>query len=89
MDKLLLETKGNRELIKQRLGIEPAFWNEELVRVDVYNPLLHDARFPSGLEKGANSKFRWGGYTSGGMPEIAIDPVGGGSFRISVVDGSQ
>ena len=30
---------------------------------------------PSGFEAGANEKFVWGGYTSGGMPEAVIDPV--------------
>ncbi|MBK8575468.1 MAG: hypothetical protein IPN90_07275 [Elusimicrobia bacterium] len=87
MDKLLLETKGDNALIKKRLGIEAGnlAWDAELVRVDVYNPLLHNARFPHGMELGANPKFRWGGLTSGGMPEIAIDPVKSGDFQASPV----
>jgi hypothetical protein len=32
-------------------------------------------RLPSGLEAGANSNFIRGGFTSGGAPEIVIDPV--------------
>jgi cytochrome c556 len=84
MDKLLMETKGNNALIKKRLGIEAdnLAWDGELVRVDVYNPLLHNARFPHGMELGANPKFRWGGLTSGGKPEVAIDPVKSGDFQI-------
>lgn len=88
MDKLLMETKGDSAAIKQRLGIEPGnlAWDADLVRVDVYNPLLHNARFPHGMELGANPKFRWGGFTSGGMPEISIDPVKSGDFKISPVE---
>ncbi len=32
-------------------------------------------RLPSGLESGANEKFRWGGFTSGGQPEVVVAPV--------------
>lgn len=30
---------------------------------------------PSGMEMGANKHFKWGGYTSGGVPELVIDQV--------------
>jgi RHS repeat-associated protein len=82
MDKLLTETGGDLAAINQRLG---TFWNEPLWRVDVYNPLLHNARLPSGLEQGANSLFRWGGYTSGGMPEVVLNPVPAGGFSASPI----
>lgn len=77
MDKMLAETGGNLDAINKKLG---TFWNEPLWRVDIQNPLLNNARFPNGFEKGANPLFRWGGYTSGGMPEVVIDPVPTGGF---------
>jgi len=70
---------GSLDFIKKELSIPENAWNEELMRVDVHNPLLHNARFPSGFERGANELFKWGGYTKGGMPEIVVDqfPIGG------------
>jgi len=45
------------------------------VRVDIRPGSQKRLRMPTGFEQGANKKFRWGGYTSGGMPEAVIDPV--------------
>ena len=78
MDQLLYETGGDVTAINKRLGTN---WNGPLVRVDVNDPLLYDARLPSGLEAGADPEFfRWGGYTSGGSPEIIVDPLPAGGF---------
>ena len=53
-------------------------------RIDIDNPLLHNARLPSGLERKADLElFRWGGYTSGGMPEVIIDQVPKGQFSVT------
>jgi len=76
LDELLTKANGDVNIIKKGLGIPLDQWNEPLVRVDVLNPLLHDARFPSGFESGANPLFKWGGYTKGGIPEVSINPVG-------------
>ncbi len=80
MDELLAVSRGDHAAVKARLGIEPDAWNERLWRVDVANPLLHNARLPSGMESGANKLFIWGGYTRGGMPEAVLDPVPAGEF---------
>jgi hypothetical protein len=80
MDDLLATARGDLAFVKARLGIEPDVWNERLWRVDVANPLMHNARLPSGMEEGANDVFIWGGYTRGGMPEAVIDPVPAGGF---------
>ena len=72
---LLQKTGGENSLIKQQLGIEPQYWNGSLLRIDIPNPLSSTPRLPSGLEAGANSNFIRGGYTSGGAPEIVINPV--------------
>ena len=77
MDKMLVETGGDLGAINKKLG---NFWNEPLWRVDIDNPLLHNARLPNGFEAGANSLFKWGGYTKGGMPEAVLDPVSVGKF---------
>jgi 3-mercaptopyruvate sulfurtransferase SseA len=36
---------------------------------------LRNFRIPTGLERGANRHFRYGGYTSGGVAEAVIDPL--------------
>ncbi len=81
VDRLL--ATGNRETIKKALGIPESSWNEPLRRIDIQNPLLYNARFPTGLERGANSQFHWGGYTSGGVPELVIDPVPASAATVS------
>ncbi|MGH8464813.1 MAG: LysM peptidoglycan-binding domain-containing protein, partial [Pseudomonas sp.] len=75
MDEVLREANGDLSIVKEKLGIPQNAWNDEIIRVDVHNPLLHNARLPTGLERGANEKFIWGGYTSGGQPEAVIDQV--------------
>ncbi len=86
MDRLLREADGDLDAVKRKLGIPPDAWNEPLVRVDVLNPLEHNARLPSGFEEGANSEFVWGGYTSGGMPEVVLDPVSRGAFQVTTTE---
>jgi hypothetical protein len=82
MDKLFEKSGKSLELIKKGMGIPENQWNEPLIRIDVTNPLLHDARMASGIEQGANELFMWGGYTKGGMPEIAIDSVKTGEYIV-------
>lgn len=72
---MLAKANGDLLAVKKSLGIPADQWNEPLVRVDVFNPLQHNARFPSGFEEGANPLFKWGGYTKGEMPETAVDPI--------------
>jgi hypothetical protein len=81
MDRILTESCGDLGKVKQRLGIPDEFWNEELIRIDIDNPLLYNARFPMGIESGANELFHWGGYTSGGLPEVVLNQIPAGGFR--------
>jgi len=76
MDKIFKIANGDVSVIEKMVGHKPGHFaaGGGLVRIDVKNPLLHNARFPSGLERGANEYFRWGGYTSGGVREAVIDP---------------
>lgn len=83
MDDILRSSGGDISKVKQRLGIPSNVWDEKLIRVDIPSPLLFNARLPTGLESGANSLFRWGGYTKGGLPEIIIDQVPQSQVRIT------
>jgi len=74
-DKAERAAGGDRERLKQLLGIPPESWNEPIMRVDIPPGSQKRLRMPSGFEEGANKLFLWGGYTSGGMPEAVIDPV--------------
>jgi hypothetical protein len=77
IDKVIREANGDVSILEKRLGFKPGHFADGggIVRVDINNPLLHNARMPSGMEKGANEFFKWGGYTSGGVPEAVIDQV--------------
>jgi len=77
MDRLVAEAGGDLSVINKRLS---ANFKGKLYRVDIQDPLLHNARLPTGLEQGANKSFKWGGYTKGGMPEVIVDPVPAGAF---------
>ena len=81
MDQLLAAAGGDLASVKRKIAIPDKYWNEPLYRVDIANPLLHDARLPSGFERGANEFFRGGGYTSGGLPEIVTGRIPFGGYR--------
>lgn len=66
---------GNRESLKQALGIPPNEWNEPIHRVDFSASEVKNLRMATGKEGGANKLFIPGGYTSGGVPEAVVDPV--------------
>jgi hypothetical protein len=60
MDRVVREANGDLGVVRKRLGIAEGEWNEQLVRVDIHDPLLHNARLPSGFERGRNDLFMWG-----------------------------
>ncbi len=66
---------GNLAKLKDKLGIEPQYWNEPIHRVDISKEDMKNLRMATGKESGANSMWIPGGYTSGGVPEAVIDPV--------------
>lgn len=88
MDKVFASAGGDVAKIERALGFDPGHFSAGggLVRVDVHNPLLHNIRLPSGLERGANRRFRWGGYTSGGTPEAVINAVPAAEVTITFLD---
>lgn len=83
MDSILAEAGGHLAVVKQRLGIPASAWpgSRRMMRIDVDNPLLYATRLPTGLEKGANELFRWGGYTSGGTREAVLNQVPAAAIR--------
>jgi hypothetical protein len=87
MDKVFKTAKGDISKIEKALGFDKGHFAKGggLVRVDIKNPLLHNVRFPSGLERGANPNFRWGGYTKGGSPEAIIDVVQNTSKYVEII----
>ncbi|MFC7431516.1 MULTISPECIES: hypothetical protein [unclassified Agrococcus] len=79
VDRMLIETGGDQELMERALGLNPGDLDGDLVRVDVPNPFDHGIRMPSGNERGANEHWLPGGTLPGGISEGVID--GGGLVR--------
>ncbi len=75
IDDILKQTNGDNYLIKQKLGIDSDTWNQSLIRIDIQKPFDYNPRLPSPINSGSNHNFIPGGYTSGWIPEIVIDPV--------------
>lgn len=72
-----LWTNADGATIRRALGIPNTdkAWHRPLVQVDIPEPLSRNPRMPTGLEDAANKLYTRGGYTSGGTPEMVIDPV--------------
>jgi RHS repeat-associated protein len=68
MDRVFADAAGDLSII-EKLGFNPGHFSDGggLFRFDVAPESLRNFRTPSGLERGANSNFRYGGYTSGGV----------------------
>lgn len=79
-DDLIARARGDISELERLLGLDPGELGTNPVRIDIVNP--SGLRMPSGNEKGANSKWIPGGYTSGGIPEIIIDSPGPGQYTI-------
>jgi hypothetical protein len=77
MDGVLSDAGGDLAKIEKELGFDVAHFSKGggLVRIDVPPEALRNLKTPSGLERGANSHFRYGGYTSDGVPETVVDPT--------------
>jgi RHS repeat-associated protein len=77
MDSIFQQSRGDLAHVEKSLGFTPGHFSDGggLVRIDVPSNSMTNFRIPSGLERGANEHFRYGGYTSGGAPEAVINPV--------------
>ena len=72
-DDVISRAGGHVPTIEKLLGLPKGELGNAPVRIDIPNPT--GLRMPSGNELGANDFWVPGGYTSGGIPEAAIDPT--------------
>ncbi|SDX05832.1 hypothetical protein SAMN04489725_1444 [Alicyclobacillus hesperidum] len=80
-DKLIAQSDGDVSKLESLLGLDKGTLGKEPVRIDIDHP--DGLRMPSGNELGANHQWIPGGYTSGGIPEAVIDPVGPDKYTVS------
>jgi hypothetical protein len=74
---------GNVAALERSLGLNPGDLGTNPMLVEIPKPL--NLRMPSGNEVGANSFWRPGGYTSGGVPEAVINAPVPGSYTMKPV----
>ncbi len=80
---LLNEVGNDAALMEKRLGFSPgSLKNTDLSYVDIPMDWKFKPALPSGFEKAANEYFMWGGYTSGGLPELRMTDVPTGEIKI-------
>lgn len=79
-DNLIGRSGGGVSQLEKFLSLEPGTLGTSPVRVDISSP--SGLRMPSGNELGANSQWRPGGFTGGGIPEATIDPVKPGNYDV-------
>lgn len=73
----IVKLGGNSaDIFAKRLGFDADLMRgQRFLKLDVDFTFSINPRLPSGLEGGANKYFKYGGFTSGGMPEIVIDRI--------------
>lgn len=67
---------GNLGKVEEKMGIDKGWWNDgknKMLAIVVKNPSDHNLRVATGTEGGANSYWRPGCVTSGGVPEAMVD----------------
>lgn len=73
-DRVVSEAGGNFRIVEQRLGLDSGYLsNNDTIAVHISRQDLPDLRPPSGNERGANSLWLPGGFTSGGVPEAVVN----------------
>ena len=83
MNDLIASTGGDSALLGEKLGVPTWSSDTSLVRIDVPDPLSYAPRLPDSALSGANPLFKSGGLTSGGVPEVVIDPVPGSEIWVT------
>ncbi len=79
MDQLIAETGGDLALLQQKIGTE-GWVGKKMYRIDIINPTELNPRYPTPNLMGANSKFIFGGKTSGNLQEIVTDQIPASKF---------
>lgn len=73
-DRIVSDAGGDLRIIEQRLGLSRGYLSSgEAMAVHINRQVMPDLRLPSGNERGANSQWTPGGFTSGGVPEAVVD----------------
>ena len=73
-DELIAKAGGDKRLLEDSLGLPSGFLDtEQLVRVDIPNPIKFNPRVPSGNEAGANAQWLPGGKLPNGNSEAVLD----------------
>lgn len=72
-DDVIGRSGGDVRTIEKLLGLSKGDLGDAPVRIEIPNPT--GLRMPSDNEAGANKFWLPGGYTSGRIPEAAIDPT--------------
>ena len=75
MSQVIYDVGTDPVALGERLGVSGWTANTRLIRMDVADPLSFNPRLPNGSMSGANTLFRPGGATVGGLSEIATDPL--------------
>ncbi len=75
MNNLIYERGGDPVLLGKKLGVNKWKQETDLIRIDVLDPLSFNPRLPESSMGGANSLFRQGGVTSGGVLELVTDQL--------------
>lgn len=75
MDKLIASKGLSHSGLTGALGLSDRALAGGVVRVDIPDISRLNPRVPTSQVAGANRKFKPGGLTSGGMPELVVDPV--------------
>lgn len=82
-DDLIAKSGGDIAKLESSLGLTPGTLGTNPVRVDVSSP--SGLRMPSGNEIGANSQWRPGGFTTGGIPEATINSPAPSEYTVTSI----
>lgn len=82
-DDLIAKSGGDSAKLESSLGLKPGTLGNNPVRVDVSSP--SGLRMPSGNEIGANSQWRPGGFTPGGIPEATINSPAPSEYTVTSI----
>ncbi|NMH66674.1 hemagglutinin repeat-containing protein [Shewanella salipaludis] len=73
-DSLVVQANGDLRVVEEKLGLSKGYLDGvDTVIVHIEQKDLNSLRVPSGNESGANSNWRPGGQTSGGISEAVVD----------------
>jgi hypothetical protein len=78
----IIEKSENMRTIEEKLSVPTGAWDQTMYLIRIWDPASSRLRLPTHESAGANSKFRQGGLTAGGLPEGFISLV---DFRTTMI----